>query len=219
MHMAFARSIRTQAVGLMLLGAMLLPAQERQAYEGVVSWKKQTIGTVILLDIGAQNVTGWMRLDKPVAIEGGSVVPDGVEFRSAGNTYRVDRRRGKIIYSGPQGDGDRYVTPLTKLTGRLEELLEETETEPLVATLDVSGRRRNLYYGRPTLWKRSGPPFQNFERLDELLGKEITVWVADANLRSGRIVAIEEPEGVEIPLKAPKKEKPKEPEKKEPAKE
>jgi hypothetical protein len=199
-------------IGIALAGMAQLQAQERQAYEGVVSWKKQPIGTVILLNIRPEGVSGSMRLEKFVPIEGGSVVPDGVEFHSAGGTYRIDKRRGKVIYSGPQGEGDRLVEPLTKLTGRLEELLEETEEEPRVATLEVNGRRRNLYYGRPTLWKNSGPPFETFERLDELLGKEISVWVADANLRGGRIVAIEEPADMNIPLKAPKK--PKEPEKK-----
>ena len=140
------------------------------------------------------------------------MVEDGIEFRSAGNTYRIDSRRGRINYSGPQGEGDRYITLLTRWTGRLEELLEEIESEPRIAILEVDGRRRNLRYGTPTLWKRQGAPFEKFERLEDLLGHEISVWIADANLREGRIVAIEEPEGMDIPLKAPKK--PKEPAKK-----
>lgn len=192
---------------LLLAHPSLGAAQERRAYEGVVSWKKATIGTLILVEMDGEKLSGWMRLNTPVAIEGGSRVPDGIEFRSAGNTYRIDERRGRIIYSGPQGEGDRYVTSLTRLTGRLEELIEATEDSPRIAAIEVLGRRRELAYGAPALWKRQGPPFEKFERLEELLGREITVWAADAGLRSGRIVAIEEPEGMDIPLKAPKKPK------------
>jgi hypothetical protein len=199
-------------LGVMGAFASLARAAEHRAYEGVVSLKQLPIGTVILLDIQENAVSGWLRLEKnPVAIDGGSVSPDGVEFRSSGNTYQIDDRKRRINYSGPQGEGNRLITPLTRLTGRLEELVEETEKEPPTATIEVDGRRRDLHYGAPALWKRNGPPFINFDRLDELLGKQITVWAAEADLRSGRIVVIEEPEGMDIPLKAPKK--PKEPQK------
>ena len=190
--------------------ASLAHAQERRAYEGVVSWKKATIGTVIIAEITANQVSGWLRLEKPVAIDGGSVIADGIEFQSSGNTYRIDERRNRIVYSGPQGEGDRYVTGLTRWTGILEELIEETETSPPIAAVEVRGRRRELRYGTPTLWKNNAPPFEKFERLEDLLGKEISVWVADADLRSGRLVVIEEPEGMDIPLKAPKNDKSKE---------
>lgn len=186
------------------------PAQERRVYEGVVSWKQATIGTVIMAEIADGKVSGWLRLEKPVAIDGGAVVQDGIEFQSAGNTYRIDERRGRITYSGPQGEGNRYITRLTRLTGRLEELLEETERSPRIATIDVRGRRRDLPYGTTTLWKNSAPPFEKFERMEALLGEEISVWVADADLRSGRLVVIEEPAGMDIPLKAPKDDKSKE---------
>src|SRR5262249_8796082 len=128
----------------------------------------------------------------------------GVEFHSQGNTYHIDERRSRIVYSGPQGQGDRLLSKLTSLSGRLEELAEGTEEQPRTATIDADGRRRELTYGAPALWKNSATSFVNFDRLDVLLGKQITVWVADADLRSGRIVAIEEPEGMDIPLKPPK---------------
>ena len=80
--------------------------------------------------------------------------------------------------------------------------------------MDVAGRRWDLRVGRPALWKQGGPPFETFDRLEEVLGKEISVWVADADARTGRIVAIEEPTGMDIPLKAPKKPKDKKEEKK-----
>lgn len=182
-------------------------AQERRAYQGVVSWKKATIGTVIMAEIRDGQVRGWMLLEKPVAIDGGTVVADGIEFRSAGNAYRIDERRGRIVYSGPQGDGNRFVSRLTRLTGRLEELVEETERSPRTATVEVSGRRYELRYGAPALWKQTGPPFEKFERLEDVLGREVSVWVADANLRSGTLVVVEEPPAMDIPLKAPKKDK------------
>jgi hypothetical protein len=179
--------------------------------------KGSTIGSVILLDIRDQSVTGWMRLEKTFyQIDSGTVTADGYEFHSSGNNYKIDTRRNRIIYSGPQGQGDRLLTPLTSMTGRLEELAEETEDQPRTAIIDVNARRRELAYEAPALWKRGGIPFVNFERLDVFLGKQITVWVADADLRSGRIVAIEEPEGMDVPLKPPKP--PKEQNKKEPAK-
>ncbi len=53
-------------------------AQERRAYEGVVSWKQATIGTVIMAEITDNTVSGWLRLEKPVAIDGGSVVENGM---------------------------------------------------------------------------------------------------------------------------------------------
>jgi len=205
---------RQHVIAALLLCALVgvtapVRAQERLVYEGVVSWKKLPIGTIIMLDVDGNNVSGWMRVEKAVAIDGGHPTEDGVQFTSAGNQYAIDERRSRINYSGPQGEGDRYITKLTRFTGRLRELVEETEQQPRTATIEVNGRDRELRYGAPTLWKRNGAPFEKFERLDELLGKQVSVWVADADLRSGRIVVIEEPEGMDIPLKAPKK--PKEP--------
>ena len=193
--------------------ALVLPiaarAQERRAYEGVVSWKKKTIGTMILVEIDSNRaVSGWMRLGKLQPIEPGSVVEDGVEFRAAGNTYRIDERRGRIVYSGPDGEGERLLMSLTRLTGSLRELVEETgQSRGQIAALEVNGRRRDLRYGAPALWKNQGQPFENFSRLEELLGKDLSLWVADADLRTGRIVAVEEPQGIDIPLKASKKPK------------
>ena len=204
------RKFRPMSAAFLLAAALCLAsiaaAQERRVYEGVVSWKQATIGTLIMAEIADGQVTGWLRLEKPVAIDSGSVVEDGIAFQSSGNTYRIDERRGRIIYSGPQGEGNRYITRLTRLTGRLEELLEATERSPRIATIEVRGRRRDLGYSTPTLWKNNAAPFEKFERLEDLLGEEVSVWVADPDLRSGRLVVIEEPPGMDIPLKAPKKD-------------
>lgn len=188
--------------------------QERRIYEGVVDLKRKTIGTVILLDAAGGTFKGWMRLDKFVPIEGGSASDNGAEFRAAGNRYEIDERKGKISYSGPDGEGSRFIQRLERLSGRFEELSEESHFSGVnIAALEVQGRRRDLRVGRPALWKRNGPPFENFARIEELLGKEIAVWIADANARTGRVVVVEEPEGMDIPLKAPKKPKEKQPKK------
>lgn len=203
-------SVKTLTSSFLWIALFLAPlcrAQERRAYEGVVSWKKDTIGTVILLEISSDSVSGWLRMGKPVPIEGGSVLESGVEFRAAGNRYQIDERKGRISYSGPDGEGNRFLTRLTRLTGPLQELLEETQFSGRIATLEVDGRRWALRYGSPALWKRQGPPFETFARLEELVGRKISVWVADADLRRGRIVVVEEPEGMDIPLKPPKKPK------------
>ena len=175
-------------------------------YEGVVGLKKKTIGTVILLEIEGNSVSGWIRLEEFVPIEGGTASKTSAEFQAAGNRYRIDERGGKIAYSGPEGSGNRYAVRLVRLTGILKELVEDAQfSGGEIAAMEVRGRRRDLRFGRPALWKRQGQPFENFSRLEEVLGREISVWVAGADDRSGRIVVVEEPEGMEIPLKASKK--------------
>ncbi|MBI3894787.1 MAG: hypothetical protein HY313_02535 [Acidobacteria bacterium] len=173
-----------------------------------MSLRKKTIGTVILMETRANSVAGWIRLEKFVPIEGGAISPERVEFRAAGNSYAIDERRRRISYSGPDGEGNRYITSLSQLTGRLEALTEgEQFSGTNVATLEVRGRRWNLTVGRPALWKRQNPPFETFPRIEEFLNQEISVWLADADQRQGRIVVIEEPEGMDVPLKPPKKSK------------
>jgi hypothetical protein len=180
-------------------------AQERKAFEGVVSWKKSTIGTVILLDLSGDSVSGWIRLEKFVPIEGGSVSETGIEFQAKGNTYRIDERRGRTYYSGPDGEGNRLVIPLTRMTGQLQELVEDRDFSGQAAIMEVNGRRWEFRYGTPALWKRQEEPFESFSRLEDLIGREVSVWASDADLRTGRIVVVEEPVEMNIPLKAPKK--------------
>ena len=183
-------------------------AQERRAYEGVVGLKGKTIGTLILLDTSGTSLQGWMRLDDFVPIESGSILEHGVEFSAAGNRYEIDERRGRISYSGTDGDGSRFVRRLERQSGRFEELGDDRGfSDVKLATVMVLGRSWRLRIGRPTLWKQAEAPFEAFERIEELLGKEISIWLADADGRSGRVVAIEEPPGMNIPLKKPKEEK------------
>ncbi|MBI2817099.1 MAG: hypothetical protein HYX72_09185 [Acidobacteria bacterium] len=178
----------------------------RRVYEGVVDLKQKTIGTVILMDINGNNVTGWMRMIKFVPIEGGTITKNSAEFRAAGNSYKIDERKGRITYSGPDGSGDRIVSRLTPLTGVLDEMTEsERFSGNNIATLDVDGRLRRFNVQEPSLWKRQGPPFEKFRRVEELLRQTTTFWVS--NPERGSIEVIEEPQGMDIPLKAPKKAK------------
>lgn len=189
------------ALGVILLSAAA-QAQERRAYEGVVGLEGQTIGTLILLDSSGTSLRGWLRLEDFVPIESGSVLEHGIKFTAAGNRYEVDERRGRISYSGPDGEGSRYIRRLERQTGRLEELTESRRFSR-VAMVEVNGRVRRFNVGRPTLWKHSEAPFETFDRIEELLGKEISLWLADADNRGGRLVAIEEPADMNIPLKEP----------------
>jgi hypothetical protein len=139
------------------------------------------------------------------------VLENGVEFRAGGNSDQIDARRARITYSGPDGEGSRYVQRLQRLAGRLEELAEERNFgSGRVAMVEVAGRVRQFRIGRPALWKHTEAPFETFERIDELLGKEFAVWLGESDGRTGRVVAIEEPPDMNIPLKKPKEEKPKE---------
>ncbi len=183
------------------------PATSRRVYEGVVKMKLKTIGTLILMEVNGASVSGWIRLGKFAPIDGGTTSENSVEFRAAGNSYKIDERRGRIVYSGPDGNGDSIVSRLTSVTGSLNELTEgERFTGNDIATLDVDGRLRRFNIESPSLWKRQGPPFEDFRRAEELLQREVTFWVSGPDLRSSAEV-IEEPEGMNIPLKAPKQPK------------
>ncbi len=192
----------------LLLAAFPARSQDRKVYEGVVGLKKKTIGTTILLEITGTSIGGWMRLEELIPIEGGTVSENFTEFRAGGNSYKIDERRRRIAYSGPDGSGDRLITPLSSVTGVIDEWIEGTRfSGGDVIRIEVRGRRRDFRVGRPSLWKRQGPPFETFSRVEDLVGTELTVWVAGLGNRGGAIVVLEEPEGMNIPLKAPKKPK------------
>lgn len=212
-------SVRIRARLLLVLAFLLLgiagtppvhsqsDSANRRLYEGVVDMKQKTIGTVVLMDINGNNVTGWMRLGKFVPIESGTATDNSAEFRAAGNSYKIDEKKGRITYSGPDGSGDRIVSRLTPLTGVLDELTEaERFSGSNIATLDIDGRLRRFNVEEPSLWKRQGPPFEKFKRIEELLQHKVTFWVTGPEQR-GSVEVIEEPEGMDIPLKAPKKPK------------
>ena len=183
--------------------------QSRRAYGGVVEWKKKTIGTVILLDIDSNNgLKGWIRLGKFLQIDSGTVTKDFVEFRSGENQYKIDERKERITYSGPDGEGDRYVFHLAPVRGKFTELIEGDRFSGAGdrMTLDINGRLRKYTISAPAIWKNQGPPFEKFERMEEFLQRDITLWVTDSDSSTSAEV-IEEPEGMNVPLKAPKRPK------------
>src|SRR5258708_31305209 len=113
-----------------------------------------------------KNGAGWIRLDKFVAQDNGTVGENSAEFHAAGNSYKIDERKGRIVYSGPDGSGDRIIAPLTAWTGTLNELTEsERFSGNDVATLEIGARLRRLAVIEPALWKTVGPPFEKYERL------------------------------------------------------
>ena len=67
----------------------------------------------------------------------------------------------------------------------------------------LTGREILHFYAKLSGVERS----KRAHRVDELLGYEISIWVAGSGNRGGAIVVLEEPEGMNIPLKAPKKPK------------
>lgn len=188
---------------------------QRKVYEGVISVKNKTIGTVILVDTTGGSVKGWIRMEKFVKIDDGKVTDGAVEFQARGNHFKIDERRGRIIYSGPDGAGNRFLEPMKPLAGRLQEVGEsEKPGGSPVAKLELRGRNWNLEVGRPALWKNASTPFENFTRVEDMLGKDITVWIGETSPLRGRMVVIEEPSGMDIPLKPPKEPKKDEKEKK-----
>lgn len=208
---------RLNLFALTLVWAIVLPLHaqqpggaqemERRVYEGVASWRGKTIGTLILLEGDADSARGWIRLNSFVPIDSGKLTRNGAEFRAGSNTYTIDEIEKRMTYSGPEGEGRRLALRLTRFTGVIHELHEATREKPAVAKIEVSGRDRELAYGTPGLWKRQGPPFEKFQRLEEFLSKQVSLWVADVDLRYGRLVVVEEPQGMDIPLKAPKQDK------------
>ena len=201
--------IRTLSL-LLALFLLASPArtQNRRVYEGVVDMKLKPIGTLILLEMSGNSLSGWIRLGKFVPIEGGTVTENSVEVRAAGNSYKIDEMRERISYSGPDGTGDSRVTRLTSITGVFRETTEgEHFGGENIVTIEVDARMRRFQESGVSLWKRTGPPFETFRRLEELLQRQITVWVAGLGENGGDFEVVEEPEGMDIPLKVPKKPK------------
>lgn len=101
------------------------------------------------------------------------------------------------------------------LAGKLQEVGEsEKPGGSPVVKLELRGRNWNLEVGRPALWKNESAPFENFTRVEDMLGKDITVWIGETSPLRGRMVVIEEPSGMDIPLKPTKESKKDEKEKK-----
>ena len=190
-------------------------AGQRIVYEGIVSLKGQTIGTTILLEAssntGTSNadsgttVTGWIQRHDFFPIDSGRMDENQIVFTSDGNHYTIKRHTNRIIYSGPDGSGNRRVEEMTLISGRAYRLTEAIRGRHEL-TLQENQLEKHYLVGRPAVWKRTGPPIDRFPRLEEVLGKTIRAWLA----KSGGIyyvAVLEEPEGMDLQKKRPKKKK------------
>jgi hypothetical protein len=176
-------------------------AQDRTVYEGVIHDRGKTIGTTILMEINAGKVSGWIQKHDFFPIDSGSADASSITFTSAGSTYKIDIKASRIQYGGPDGSGDQRLAKMESVRGRIYKLTEESDDQRIM-TLQLP-EEKEFVIERPAVWKRSGPPIRQFERLEELLGKTVTFW----RVRTGgaySIEVIEEPEGMDILAKLPK---------------
>ena len=190
-------------------------AGQRIVYEGVVSLKGKTIGTTILLEAssntGTSNadsgttVTGWIQRHDFFSIESGRMDEDQIVFTSGGNHYTIKRRTNRIIYSGPDGSGNKRVEEMTPISGRVYRVTEAVRGRQEI-TLQKNQREKHYLAGRPAVWKRTGPPIDRFPRLEEVVGKTIRAWLSRIG-GAYYLAVLEEPEGMDLQKKPPKKKK------------
>lgn len=189
---------------------------KRTVYEGVVAWKGKPIGTTIMLEVsdhaagdtGSEGgtVSGWIQRNDFYPIDSGRMDKDQIAFTSGGNQYAINLRTNRINYSGPDGSGNQRVEQMTRVTGRVYRLTEGLGEETHRITLQTEDGEREYLVEAPTIWKRAGLPIDRFERLEEVLGKTVSAWMA--RIGGTRYMAVlEEPEGMDLQKKVPKKKK------------
>ncbi len=179
---------------------------KRIVYESVVALQGKTIGTTIMIEVGANDsITGWIQRNDFFPIDSGRIEPDKITFTSSGNQYAINLRTSRINYSGPDGSGNQRVEKMTRVEGRVYRL-EEEATEQRKITLQVDGLEKDYLISEPSVWKRAGPPIDRFGRLEEVLGKNVVVWLARIG-GTQYLALLEEPEGVDLQKKLPKKDK------------
>ncbi len=194
------------------------PQGKRVVYEGVVGFKGKPIGTTIMLELSessaggsdpaSASITGWIQRNDFYAIDSGRADKDQIAFTSGGNQYAINLRTSRINYSGPDGNGNQRVEQMTRVTGRLYRLTEGLGEETHRISLQNEDGEREYLVEAPSIWKRAGPPIDRFEyeRLKDVLGKNVSAWLA--RIGGTRYMAVlEEPEGLDLQKKPPKKEK------------
>ncbi len=192
--------------------ALTLPAQEqpqRLVYEAVIHDRGKTIGTTILLESGGGKLGGWIQQHDFRPLESGSATASGFTFSAGGNTYNLNTATSRIMYGGPDGSGDQRASRMDPVRGRIYRLTERADDQQLM-TLQTDHGEQDFTIERPTIWKKNGPPIRNFERMEELVGKTVTIW----RIKTGGVYTvevIEEPAGMDILAKLPKEKKEKKP--------
>jgi len=199
----------------LILFQAVAPAPTHAVFESVVNLKGgKEVGCTILLTFTSpapgSAITGWIEKHDFFPIDSGQVTESGFTFQATGNTYQINTRNKRFTYGGPDGAGDKLLTPMEAITGRVYKIREETD-EGRDLTLQTDHGDMTMLVSsdpEPVLWKHSGPPIQKFhlERLEEILGKTTTAW----RTREGgtyTIEVIEEPEGMDLPARLPKEPK------------
>jgi hypothetical protein len=200
----------------LLLSLILLqaaPQPTHTVFESVVNLKGgKEVGCTILLTFTSTTpgsaVTGWIQKHDFFPIENGQVTETGFTFQATGDTYQLNTRTKRLVYSGADGSGDKRMNPMEAMTGRVYKIREETDEGRELTLQTDHGDQTMLVDQEPVIWKHSGPPIQKFhmDRLEEVLGKTTTVW----RIREGgtyTLEVIEEPEGMDIPARLPKEPK------------
>ncbi len=209
------------AAALMALAAPVSPGQTPAAgpgqhivYEGIVSLEGKTIGTTILLESSSDagtnagsgtTVTGWIQRHDFFPIDSGHMDADRIVFTSGGNHYTINRRTNRISYSGPDGSGNRRVTEMIYTSGRVYRVTKPVRGQREI-TLETDRGEKEYLVGAPSVWKRAGPPIDNFPRLEEVVGKTVGAWLAKSG-GTRYLAVLEEPEGMDLQKKRPKKKK------------
>ena len=209
------------AAAQMALAAHVSPGQTPAAgsgqhivYEGIVSLKGKTIGTTILIEASSNaganadsetTVTGWIQRHDFFPIDSGHIDADRIVFTSGGNHYTINRRTNRISYSGPDGSGNRRVAEMTYISGRVYRVTEPARGQREI-TLETDRGKKEYLVGAPSVWKRAGPPIDNFPRLEEVVGKTVGAWLAKSG-GTHYLAVLEEPEGMDLQKKRPKKKK------------
>jgi len=195
-------------LSLILFQADAPPA--RAAFESVINVKGgKEIGTTILLELSSpapgSPIKGWIQKHDFFSIDSGHVTEEGFTFQAAGNTYQLNTHTKRLVYSGADGSGDKRLNPMEAIAGRVYKIREETDEGRDLTLQTQHGDQTMLVDQEPVIWKHSGPPIPKFhmDRLEEILGKNTTVW----RTREGgtyTVELIEEPEGMDIPARLPK---------------
>jgi len=206
-----------QLLSLILFQAPAPPSAtpSHAVFESVVNLKGgKEVGTTILLSFASaapgSAVTGWIQKHDFFPIDSGQVTETGFTFQSAGSTYQLNTHTRRLVYNGVDGSGDKLAKPMEPITGRVYKIREETDEGRDMTLQTDHGDQMMLVdsENQPVLWKHSGPPIPKFhlDRLEEILGKNTTVW----RIREGgtyTLEVIEEPDGMDIPARLPKEPK------------
>ena len=181
---------------------------KRMVFEGIVQLAGKPIGSNILLEVRDGKVTGgWIQRNDFFPIDSGAADDEHIRFTSTGNQYDINLRTDRIACDGPEGKGNYRIEKMTPAEGRVYQM-SEPMSDLATITLEDFGLEKDYRFGRPSIWKRDGPPIDRleYERLKDIVGKNVRIWLT--RMGGSRFIAvIEEPEGVDLQKKDKKEDK------------